>query len=207
VKVIGLTGLPSSGKETVKNYLFEMCRQRRLKARHFSFSDEIKREARARGWPEEPLDRDRLTALVGQMRSAEGPGVLARRIIERIASSGADVYVVEAIRHPAEVELLRTQYQRDFTLAAVVASLRTIAERLVARARQDESAAARASVEDAIRLLERELRGSGAGSIHVGSCIELADVTLRNDGTFEDLKRTVRATFSPVLDAESPSAK
>lgn len=201
MKVIGLTGLPSVGKEAVWAFINEMCIEKGLKALHLSFSNEIKREAELLGLTKDKLDRDSITSLVGRMRLAEGFGVLARRIARRIRSESADVYVVEAIRHPAEVDELRNAYHGAFVLGAVVAELETIAQRLIERGRSDESRAAMSSLDQAMELLDRELRGNGGVTIDVGKCIELADIVIHNDGTLADLRADVRRTFEPILGA------
>ena len=199
MKVIGLTGLPSVGKEAVWDFINELCLERGLKAIHISFSDEIRREATLLGVAKDKLDRESITALVGRMRLTEGFGVLARRIARRIRDEHADIYVVEAIRHPAEVEVLRESYPMSFVLAAVVAELETIAQRLIERARIDESPAALKSMDRAVELLERELRGNGGVTIDVGKCIKMADVVIHNDGSLADLREDVRRTFEPMI--------
>lgn len=201
MKVIALTGPPCSGKETVKDILLEMCAERGLTARHLSFSGEIKREALARGAAESDIDRDTLTSLVGEMRRAEGAGVLAGRIVRRVAEEPADLCVVEAVRHPAEADVLREAFGEDFLLAAVTADVRTMAERLLARPRPDESRTAGQSLEVAEQLIRREIEGDPASSVQIGRCIEMADLTVENRDTLEKLRRAVRAQFDAVLNA------
>jgi dephospho-CoA kinase len=202
--VIGLTGLPCSGKETVKDFLVKMCRERGLRVSHFSFSGEIRREAVARGRTGSDIDRDFLTGLVAEMRSQEGPAVLARRIIAHIGTEVADVYIVEALRHPAEAETLRRRYGGDFVLAAVTSAPRIMAERLLRRKRVDESRTAKQSVEDALQLIEKEQRGDA--NINVGAVLDMADLTIPNDNTLADLQQSVATRFAPLLD-RLPRAK
>lgn len=199
MKIIGLTGLPGSGKETVKNGIFSICAERGLKPLHFSFSDEIKREANARGIS--GLDRDGISKLVGEMRRNEGSGVLAKRVIMRIEEETADVYVVEALRHPAEAEILSERFGGDFILAAIEVDLRVMAERLIARGRPDESKKAMNSVDDAVKMLEREMVGDGT-SVRVGACMKIADITIDNNGTLEDLDAEVRDKFYGILEQQ-----
>ena len=203
MNVIGLTGAPCSGKGTVKDVLFAMCAERGLTALHFSFSDEIKAEAIARGIPEAEIDRDCMIGVVGGMRKAEGPGVLAGRVARRVAENPADVYVVEAVRHPAEVDALRHAFGHAFTLAAVVAEVDTMAQRLIDRPRADESRTAKKSPDVARNLVQRELTGGEGTSVQVGRCIAMADVTLPNTGTLEDLEAAVRTLFDAILPARA----
>jgi dephospho-CoA kinase len=183
-----------------------MCAARKLKCGYFSFTDEIKFEARARGMPESEQNRDSLTRLVAEMRRQEGAAVLAKRIAARIRAERTDVCVIEAIRHPAEIALLRAEFGQDFTLAAVVADVCAMAQRLVTRARRDESPTARASLQEATRLIERELRGADGAPVDVGRCIEMADMVIENNGTFEDLRRAVVARVGKLVASVRPVA-
>jgi len=201
MRVIALTGPPCSGKETVKDILFRMCARRGLRAAHLSFSGEIRREALSCGMSEADLDRDALTRLVAEMRAQEGPGVLAKRIVQRVRETPADVHIVEAVRHPAEAEILRGTFGEDYRLAAVTADVGTMVRRLLARPRADESRTARRSPHVAEQLIRREIQGDEEAGVLVGRCIEMADVTIPNDGTLDDLARRVRARLGDFLDA------
>lgn len=198
-KVIGLTGPPCSGKERVKDFICELCAERGLRALHLSFSDEIKREALRRGTARPQIDRDRIVQLARRMRRAEGPGVIAGRIVRRISGEKADVYVAEAIRHPAEAEILRRAYGADFVLASVDSKIRTMARRLLSRTREDESPTARGSLRAAQDLIRRELRGDEAAGTEVGRAMETADVKIANRGTLAELRDNVRRLFQDVI--------
>ena len=198
--VIGLTGLPSSGKGEVTTALLELARERGWTAEHLSFSDRIKEEARVRGISEADLDRALLAKIGIEMREAEGPGVLAARIARKIKNRPEprpDIFIVEALRHVGEIEVMRREFGERFVLAAVESDTREIARRLIARRRPDESREALASEENAARLLEQELNGqvSELGP-NVGECIAAADVCLPNHGTLSDLRETVGQFFA-----------
>jgi len=203
--IIGLTGLPCVGKGVVKDCLIEWCAQRGWRAMHLSFSDEIRHEARACGLNAADLDRDRLHTLVADMRAREGPAVLADRIIRRIcaapAPERADVYVVEAIRHPTEVAHLRTAFGAAFLLVAVTADFDRIIAWMNARRRGDESRAALQSRDVALALLQKELNGGPDVSVNVGACIAQADHVLANDGTLEELRRRTIALAERIFGA------
>ena len=119
--IIGITGPNASGKG-------EACEH--LKGQgfaYFSLSDIVREEATARG-----LDHNRESLIqVGQeLRRESGPGVLAKRILERLADQDA---VVDSIRHPAEVEILRGR--EDFILVAVDAPVEARFQREIRRKR------------------------------------------------------------------------
>ena len=191
--VIGLTGVPCVGKGVVKDCLTAWCAARGLRLSHLSFSDEIRAEAKARGLTAEALDREQLRAIVTEMRAKEGAGVLAARLIGRIRETApaerAQVYVVEAVRHPDEIGELRRAFGEAFRLVAITADLERVAEWMLARRRPDEARGVLASKEAAVSLLEKELRGRGDLAVDVAACIEAADCVIENDGTLDDLAR------------------
>ena len=208
IRVIGLTGLPSSGKGEVAAALRRCAEERGLRTGYLSFSDCIKEEARRRGIQDEDFNRDILSRIGTGMRGAEGPGVLAARIAHKINDWPAprpDVFVVEALRHVGEIDALKTTFGGRFVLVAVQADPRVIARRLIARRRPDESPNALRSEEDAIRLLNAELEGKRSPlSPNVGECMAHADVQLSNDGTLDDLRAAVTELFGRLVPKDDP---
>ena len=202
--VVGLTGLPSSGKGEVSNALLALARESGWKVEHLSFSDRIKEEAAQRSIPEERFDRELLSQIGTEMRQTEGPGVLSARLVQMIEAwpePRPDMFVVEALRHTGEVDVMRDAFGERFVLIAVEAEPREIARRLIARSRPDESPDALKSEAHAVELLERELNGhlSDLGP-NVGQCLERADVRFPNHGTLDDLRRTVKEFFESLRD-------
>ena len=200
--VVGLTGLPSCGKGEVTRALLELAAARGWRGRHLSFSDRIKEEARRRGVSDDRFDRDLLSRLGIEMRKAEGPGVLAARIAEAIRQCPdpkPEFFVVEALRHTAEIRTLREAFGDRFVLAAVESDAEIIAGRLIARRRADESPDALESEENAVELLERERDGQlTALGPNVGACLAESDVHLENNGTLEELRECVAGFFQRV---------
>lgn len=200
--VIGLTGLPSSGKGEAAKALLSLLPDRGWRGEQILFSDQIKEEAQRRGIPDERFTRELLSQIGIEMREKEGPGVLAARIARKIESWPAprpELFIADGVRHVGEVEVLRKAFGSRFVLASVESEPREIARRLLARRRADESPEAMQSEEKAIRLLKQELNGelSELGP-NVGECMKLADVRLPNHGTLEDLRRTVETFFNSL---------
>ena len=200
--VVGLTGLPSSGKGEVSNALIEAAHEFGWKVEHLSFSDRIKEEAARRGIPKEQFDRELLSQIGIEMRQAEGPGVLSARLVQKIRTWPApkpELFIVEALRHDGEVDVMRDAFGVRFVLIAVEAEPREIARRLIARSRPDESPDALKSEDHAVQLLERELNGQQSDlGPNVGRCMARADVQLPNHGTLMDLQRSVRELFESI---------
>jgi len=202
VRVIGLTGLPSSGKGEATLAFQRLAAARGWRAEHVSFSDRIKDEARARGVAESAFTRELLSRIGTEMRETEGPGVLSKRIVRMIETWPApspELFIVEALRHVGEAETLREEFADRFTLIAVDCEPRIIARRLIARQRPDESPDALRSEEHAVRLLEEELQGKfSALGPNVGSVAALADYRLDNNGTLQDLHERVAEIFAEL---------
>jgi len=170
--IIGLTGPNAAGKTEVGQY---------LRARGFechSLSDEIREEAAKRGCE---ISREVLVEIGNELRGRFGPGVLAERILQRLEPDRN--YVVDSIRNPAEVEALRRR--KDFTLLAVQADRKIRFER--SRARGREGAAQ--TLEQFAFEEERELHSKDPASQQLVATQQLADVTLYNNGSLEELHR------------------
>jgi dephospho-CoA kinase len=92
--------------------------------------------------------------------------------------------VIDSIRNPREVEFFRKQ--KGFVLLAVDAPIEVRFARVRARGR-DESAA---TLDEFRRKEELEMAGSET-SQQLALCMAMADWTIVNDGTIEELRRKV----------------
>ncbi len=169
--IVGLTGPNAAGKGRVAEILagrgFEVI----------SLSDIVREEARARGLP--PV-RETLIALGREIREREGPGALAERVLPRLG----DRVVVDSIRSPAEVAVLRRR--RDFRLLGVDAPVELRWRRAVARARAGE----RPGLAE-FRAREAEENRDDPNSQQLARTLALADRVVVNDGSLEDLRERV----------------
>jgi dephospho-CoA kinase len=93
--VVGLTGKNAAGKGEVGLLL------KRHGYVYLSLSDILREAAALSG---RPPSRETLIELGRALREQGGPGVLAQRTIEKL---GAGPYVIDSIRSPAEVALLK----------------------------------------------------------------------------------------------------
>ena len=137
----------------------------------------MREEAAARGLPPE---RGHLIEVGNALRRANGPGALAERIVPRLG----DRDVVDSIRHPAEVEVLRRV--PGFLLVAVRASLATRFARSRARARPGDP-----ETLDAFRARERQENASDPAGQQLDRTAALADLVLDNDGDLTALRAAV----------------
>lgn len=177
--VIGLTGPNASGKGEIAA---------RLGSRGFtlhSLSDVVREEAARRGFPAE---REFLIQVGNALRREGGPGVLAARILPRLQDGGRAV--VDSIRNPAEVRVLRESLPR-FVLLGVQAPLDTRYRRSLERARPGDP---RTLEEFAAR--EAQENTADPTTQQLDETFRLADRVLDNTG---DLAR-LAAALDRLLD-------
>jgi dephospho-CoA kinase len=168
---IGLTGTNSAGKGEVAAYLMKKgyaC---------VSLSDEIREELERKG---EEITRDSLIAAGNDLRRRYGPDILARRAIKKVKSPA----VIDSIRNAGEVAFLRRQ--KGFLLVAVDAPIELRYERARKRGRAESAG----TLAEFAAKEKREMEGGTDGQ-QLRLCLDLADVTIVNDGPLEALHRRV----------------
>lgn len=180
--IIGLTGKNGVGKGEVARILGE-------KGFHYtSLSDIIRDELRARGL--EPT-RENLIEMGNELRRRFGPGILAERTLARLERDKN--YLVDSIRNPAEVEALRRC--ADFVLVNVDAPEEVRLERVRRRRRPDDPI----TLEEFRRLEQKELYSEDEHGQQLARCIEMADFTIVNDGTLEELRAEVEKLLRALV--------
>jgi dephospho-CoA kinase len=173
VKLIGLTGTNGAGKGEVAAYF------RNKNYAYVSLSDVIRDELKRRGLE---ASRDNLVACGNELREKFGPDILARKATEKISGPA----VIDSIRNPQEVEYLRSL--GDFVLIAVDAPAEIRFERVRKRGRNESAS----TLEEFRQKEELERRGQINGQ-QLEACMGLADITIINDGTLEELWHELEA--------------
>ncbi len=125
--------------------------------------------------------RDQLIRVGVDLRAQHGPGALAQSVLPRLEGRS----VVDSIRNPGEVEVLRRL--RHFLLLGIDAPQALRFERSLLRGRLGDGA----TLEEFARKEERENSTTQAGQ-QLLATLALADVVIDNDGTIADLRRKVR---------------
>jgi dephospho-CoA kinase len=171
--------------------LLEELDRRGVVHAYHSLSDELRAEVRFRGLP---VDRDVLRSMGHELRLKHGSGILSQRVLDRIAydvRQGAQfpVTIIDAIRNPSEVRVLRESLAGDFLLLAIEAPVEEIIERIRARARAGDV------VDDddvARQVLSAEMGLNEPDHGHnIADCIAMADVHLDNAGNLPQLRGAV----------------
>ncbi|HVN39486.1 MAG TPA: deaminase [Myxococcota bacterium] len=186
--ILGLAGRNGAGKGEVVRYL----EARSFRA--FSLSDVIREELRARGIDE---TRERMIETGNAIRTRFGPGGLALRLCERLAPDLNAV--VDSIRHPAEVEVLR-QRSKSFRLIWVDAPEMVRLDRLRARGRGGDPT----DLEELRRLEARELGSDDPAAQQLLAVRALADFTIENEGSLESLHERVQEVLERSYFFERP---
>ena len=171
--VLGLTGSNAAGKGEAAGYL------RSLGFALHSLSDIVREEAAARGLAP---DREHLIRIGNELRRDGGPGVLAERILPRLGERD----VVDSIRNPAEVAVLRRI--PHFVLLGVRAPIELRFRRALARGRRGDP-------QTLAGFEEREAQENTHDPVaqRLAATFELADHVVDNEGGLERLRRDLDA--------------
>jgi dCMP deaminase len=187
--ILGVSGLNGSGKGEVVRFLTE----RSFYAR--SLSDVIREDLGRRGLEE---TRERMIEAGNAIRAAEGAGGLAVRLCARLAADRN--WVIDSVRHPAEVEVLRAR-SSQFKLLWVDADEGQRLERIRARGRSGDP-----QTLEALRLLEgRELASDDPSAQQLLAVRDMADVSVPNEGSIEELRASLHEILGDNLFFERPS--
>jgi len=179
MKVVGVVGMPASGKTEAA----EVAREEGVPV--VSMGDVIREEVELRGL--EPTDKNMGRVGVA-LREKEGDDAVARRCASEIRSKDEPVVVVDGVRSADEAEFFREEFGDgdDFVLVAVDAPFETRLERVRERGRSDDINAAE-------ELRERDERELGYG---MGEAIDEADMTIENDGSLKEFREAFRAVLT-----------
>jgi dCMP deaminase len=179
--IIGLTGRNAGGKTTAAELLGKKGFS------YVSLSDVIREEATVRGLSAE---RENLIALGNELRERHGASALATLTMARMQSDRN--YAVDSIRHPAEVAALRNA--GAFSLFHIFAPLEARFERSLARARAGDAM----TLQDFIRIEEREFASSNSAAQQLLETERLANRTIENSGTLAALGDKLAAALSEL---------
>ena len=186
--IIGVSGLNGAGKGEVV---------RLLEARSFdvlSLSDVIRGVLHTQGVEE---TRERMIEAGRALRAAEGEGVLATRLVGDMAPDRN--YVIDSIRHPEEVAVLRLRGDH-FQLLWVDAPEALRLSRIRARARSGDPE----TLAELRRLEGLELNGPEPQTQQLLAVREIADFQLENAGALEELHASVQAILERSYFFERP---
>ena len=181
--VIGVTGLPASGKgvfaEIAKQHGFIVI----------VMGDVIREEVRKRGLP---VNREHSNKIMIELRKEHGEGVVALKTIpwvKEALNKGNHRILIDGLRSLTEAEILRQQFP-EFLIIGIHASPKVRYDRIRSRHRKDDSS----TWDEFHKRDELEL------SVGIGDLLALSDILVSNQGNIEEAKKQFDEVISDVLD-------
>ncbi|NYZ75325.1 AAA family ATPase [Candidatus Micrarchaeota archaeon] len=183
---IGLTGTLGSGKGTVLEIIKKQFGENVVS---YGTGDFVREEVTRRGLTQ---DRPNQQKVANEMRATRGTGVLAEKALEKAAllPPSIKLVLVDGIRNPGEVQVLRNAIGKNFVLWAIDAPIEVRYERIRKRAREGEHLL---SFEEFKASEEKEKKASDAAAQSIPACMALADGLIENNGPLEELEKKVKA--------------
>jgi len=176
--VIGITGLPGSGKSTIARIA------KKLGYPVVVMGDFLREEAKKRGMK---FTAENLGKLMFQIRKEKGSDVIAKMTVEAIKKINNPVVLIDGIRSLEEVEEFKRNF-KDFRLVAVKAREELRFKRISRRLRSDD-------IKVWKKFKERDKHELEVG---VGKVIETADQTIHNNGTLKEFKNKIRKFLEEI---------
>ncbi len=169
--VLLITGMPASGKSIVSKILEE------IGIHVIKMGDVLREEAIRRN-----IDLKNLGEFSLEIRKRFGKDIVARLTYEKILKMKQmpNVIAIEGLRSLDEYNFLKERF-KNTVLIAIHSSPKTRFKRIIDRNREDDPK----TFEEFVKRDLREL------SYGVGNLIALADYIIVNEGTIEELKKSV----------------
>ena len=180
MKVIGVVGMPASGKGEFSRIAQEMG------IPVIVMGDMIRKAVQEAGL--EPNDTN-FGATANRLRAERGMDAIAQLCVPEIKHQLSPLVLVDGIRGDTEVALFRKNFP-GFTLISIESSFEDRLARIAARARSDDFTTAGA-------LHNRDERELGWG---LGHALEQADVRLENEGTLAEFSGAVQHLIRQLRD-------
>ena len=181
--VFGLTGKNASGKGTVAEIL------KKKNFTYHSLSDSLRDELKSLKKEE---TRENLIDIGNELREKGGPGVLADKLMPKLNSENN--HIVDSIRNPLEVISLRETLLRRFFLISVDANSRLRYDRLCSRGRIGDTD----SWEKFVEQEKKEENNDDPNKQQLSRTMEMADYSIDNSGTLEELEAQVNRIISSL---------
>lgn len=170
--LIGITGTIGSGKGTVVDYLVE-----KRGFTHYAVRDYLTQEIERRGMP---VDRTSMRAVANELRAQHEPAYVVKKLYEQSVRDGKERIIIESVRNIGEAEFLKS---KGAFLLAVDADQRIRYERVQSR----RSPTDQVDFETFMHHEEREMKPEGPHDMNVRGVMALADATVLNNTTLEEL--------------------
>jgi len=176
--VLGLTGMPGSGKSLV----VKVAKERGYDI--VVMGDVVREEAEKRRLEPNP---ENIGKIMLELRQTEGSSVIAKRCIPKIESTERQKVIVDGIRSLNEAEEFKRNFP-TFSLMAIHASPETRFKRLYRRKRSDDAG-------DWKVFRERDMRELSVG---LGNAIAMAEYVVVNEEPVEVVREKIKEVLGKV---------
>jgi len=178
MKVIGVVGLPASGKGEFSKIASAM------NVPVVVMGDMIRHAVHNEGL--EPSDAN-LGRVANRLREEQGMDAIARLCVPEVQRQTAPLVLIDGIRGDAEVTLFRKSFP-GFTLISIDSSFENRLSRVAARGRPDDFQTA----DELHNRDERELRWG------LGDALNQSDVQITNNGTLDEFSVAVHRLLDEI---------
>jgi dephospho-CoA kinase len=187
MRVVGFTGTIGSGKNTVKQIVLK-----KFNCYHVTLSDVIRGEIEKK---KRTLNRVSLQDMGNEMRQKYGNHILAMLAIEYLPRD-KEMIIMDGIRNPGEIEYLKKKFGNNFKLIAIDAPLETRFERIKKRTDVKEP-----QTLDEFKQVDSRDKGMGEPLYgqQVGACMKMADFTIENNGSAEELEKKIDEVMKQII--------
>jgi dephospho-CoA kinase len=182
LRIIGITGMPGSGKGEVSS----IARGLGIPVR--SMGDVVRGFFSDNCPNRDPMETGKFA---DEERKKFGKDIWALRLIqdvEGIVQGGNPTVIIDGVRSPQEVEVFRSKWGKDLSILCIHSSPETRFMRLLSRGRND----------DPVMRDEFEERDRRELEWGLGDVIARADMMMINEATTEDLRKNVLELMSEV---------
>ncbi len=177
--VIGLVGMPGSGKTTVATLITQLCNGEII-----TMGDVVRDYLRAL---RKPVTREELEKAAKELRQKMGEDAIAKLCIDKVKKSKRDVVVVDGLRSLGEFKFFKRELP-VFYLVYIHAPPNERFKRLYKRARED----------DPKTWEEFEKRDLEELKLGLGKVIAFADYVIVNDKSLRELKESVQSFLREI---------
>lgn len=182
--IIGLSGSPAAGKDTVANFL-----ENKKKFQHISLSKILRTLMTKEGFE---INLENLTNFGNSLIDRFGEGFLAKKAIEQFEDKNI---VVSSIRQPGEIKQLRRM--DNFKMIFVDADIKIRYNRLEQRKRIGDNV----SFDQFQEIENKQLSGS-SGGMDLNQCKIMADYVITNNDGIEVLEQEIEKILSKINKGE-----